>query len=97
VEYALGMDLEKDDRSGLPQGKKKTSTPMFEYSFKRAHNSVRYVLESTADLTDWENAIVEWDSDLRPNELVDEGGMQHVEVPLLDEDHRFFRLRVMEL
>jgi hypothetical protein len=97
VEYALGMDLEKDDRSGLPQGKKKTSTPMFEYSFKRAHNSVRYVLESTADLTDWENAIVEWDSDLRPNELVDEGGMQHVEIPLLDEDHRFFRLRVMEL
>lgn len=63
-------------------------------SFVRGLGGVRYRLESTDDLADWNDAGILWDSQIHVLDLVEVGELQGIQLVLGDDDRRFYRVAV---
>ncbi|MFQ3224524.1 MAG: hypothetical protein ACI8Z5_000774 [Lentimonas sp.] len=64
------------------------------FSFPRAQESVRYQVHSTTDLSDWNEATLEWDSD-SATDLAPESKTQAIEIDA-SAPTRFVRLNISE-
>lgn len=97
LEYALGRSPESADSGGLPASEVNSATQKLIFSFERAHDEVRYVVQGVDDLSNWSSPDVEWDSwsDPAPANLVGEGQVQSVEIDM-NSGSRFARLQVSE-
>jgi hypothetical protein len=82
LEYAFGMLLDTPDADAGPSTSYDDVADELSISFKRAQAGVRYLVESTDDLDFAGSAVVEWDSDLSPPDLVPVGNLQTVDVAM---------------
>lgn len=96
LEYALGLAPDTPDAAGAPEGVHDPAAETLSISFRRAREGVRYVIESTPNPNDWNAAIIEWDSDLAPVDLVAVGEVQTVTVPMPPEGRLFLRVEATE-
>ncbi|MGB1127704.1 MAG: zinc-dependent metalloprotease family protein [Opitutales bacterium] len=95
LEYALDRSLSVAENDPPITAGYNESTNEFIFSFKRGQANVRYLVQSTDDLTDWTDSTIEWDSDANPVGLVAVGEIQSVAIIATD-PKRFVRLTVSE-
>ncbi|MGZ0708762.1 M12 family metallo-peptidase [Coraliomargarita sp. W4R53] len=97
LEYALGRSPADFESGGLPVSEINPSERKLVFSFRRGQQNVRYIVQSAADLTNWTNPDLEWDSlaSPAPLDLVEVGEIQSVEIDMSGTS-RFVRLHVSE-
>lgn len=93
-EYALGLTLDVPETQAPTQTVFDPALKTLTFSFPRAQDSVRYQVHSTINLTNWNGATLEWDSD-SATDLVPEGDTQTVEIDA-SAPTRFVRLNISE-
>lgn len=93
-EYALGLTLDSPDSEAPTHTAFDRIQKTLTFSFTRAQASVRYQVHSTANLSDWNSATLEWDSDTA-TDLAPQGETQAVGIDASGPT-RFVRLNISE-